>query len=338
MESKRPKGQQEYSQEDLNRFFSGEKRHKLSFSQKALRGIAITAVAGIALTTGVFEGFLLGIPVKQRLELEATKSEIVDINLQLSETSHTAYTQKIQSKAEYSAGIKNLDLYRKSDQTDFLAETKMTMKGNTAKAQLNQSTDKITVHIDPSAIEANINVVAGSIEHHTDGNLAAALLDDISTTIKAVPGVGDWGVLEGVTTISDKSTSALGNVAMVEGLHSAANTCVPKAWPILYEPFADGVANDVLLGAKLYDPELTREDVTVLIGDAQTEAENEQQIVGKVTSVDETYNKMVDALKDKNIELGSKPGTCELSDEMKAKYANDGAQPSATPATETSNE
>lgn len=299
---------------------------------KILAGTAIGLLSIGAAVPSAIAGFVNGFPdfIKQKMETSQTNSEIIDIDLKLSETSHTAYTQKVEAKAKYTAELLGADIYFKSDQVDFLAETKMTMKSNTPQATYDEASHHINVRIDDDAIETNINIVPGTIEHTTDGNLGAALVDNLSTTLKAIPWVGDLSALEGITTAEDKSENQLGNTAIVKGLDDTAKTCVPKAWPVLHEAFADGVKNDILLGAQLIDPTLTEDDITVLIGDAENEAENEKQVVGKVSSVDEAYKKMTDALKDKGVELTSQPGTCDLSPELQAKHA--GSQ------TETSNE
>ena len=298
-----------------------------------VKAAAIGAIGLAAVGVAGFNGFKNGFPdlVKDKVEIDGGSAEITDFDLELSETSHTAYTQKIEAKAKQVKELIGVDAYFKSDQVSFEAETKMTMQGNTAKAKYDKENGHITVHVDDDAISTSIDIVPGTINHVTDGNLAAAAVDSLGGTLKALPWIGDLSMLEGVTTATDKSNSALGNIATVEGLHSAAQTCVEKAWPVLSEPFADGVANDVLLGAKVLDPTLDRDDVTVLIGDAKTEAENEQQIVGKVSSVDEAHEKLMGALSGADIEVSSNPGTCELSDELKAKYAPETTDDSVMP-------
>lgn len=298
---------------------TGDKKHR-GLKAIAVLGVGALSLAGAAVM-GV-KGWNEGL-VKNKMDIESGKSEIVDIDLELSETSHTAYTQKINAKAKMTKEVLGMDAYFKSDEVNFLAETKMTMKSNTAKARYDADKHHITAHIDADAIETNISMVPGSIQHTTDGNLAAAFTDSLAINLKAIPWLGDLSALEGVTTSSDKSNSVLGNIATVTGLNSAAETCPPKAWPVLDEAFADGIANDVLLGAKLLDPTLTRENVTVLIGDAETEVDNDKQVVGKVSSVQEAYDKMNKQLSANGVEVTSNPGTCELSDELAKKYSNE---------------
>ena len=298
-----------------------------------VKAAAIGAIGLAAVGVAGFNGFKNGLPDlgKDTAQTEGGEAVIKNIDLELSEVSYTAYTQDITAKARIAKEVFGMDAYFKSDQVEFEAETKMTMAGNTAEKHYDKDAHHVTVKIDSKNITAGIDIVPGTIKHTTDGNLAAAAADNLGTSLKAIPWLGDLSMLDGITTATDKSASTLGNMAMVEGLYSASKTCVSKAWPVLHESFADGVAENLLGGLTAIDPTFTRDDITVLIGDAKTEAENEQQIVGKVSSVDKAHEKLMNALSDADVEVSSKPGSCELSDELKEKYAPETTDDSVMP-------
>ena len=280
--------------------------------------------AGVILSAGAYgawTGVMDHLPAltHETLEVEAGRSDVLSIDLNLAKKTYTASTIRTTSKAEYAVGVGPVKrMYFKNNEVTFVAENSLSMEGNTANATLDTAANHIDVHIDSDAIMADIAIVEGSVQSKPDENLIAAWGENMSNTLRATPLISNLGMVEGFNGAIDSNNDALENVAIVYGLKSAADTCTPKVWPVSHEAFINGVKDGILLGAQLYDDDLTRDDVTVLIGDATTEAENVNQKIGVQTSVDDTYNKIADSFKGKdNFTMTTKPGTCELSDEVK---------------------
>jgi len=293
----------------------GDAEHR---KKRVMQSIGAAAV-GIAAFSAVGKNLSEMIPVTQGTTLNIGDQRVIDIDLDLEKVCYTGFTTEVAATTKYSNKVGDFEWLWKSQTEKFQVATELCMDATTAKATLDKENHHITVHIDKDAITSDVHILPESIHPSSDMSPTAVPVENIMNVFKATPFLEDVGFIKDLTSGNDEAGGALAMAALVSGTKAVGDNCTSKVWPVVEPSFSDGVSNSVLLGARLYDKALTRNNTTILIGDAKSEEENAAQIVGKKTSVDGAYASLQD-LRAKNNTLtvnNDTVGSCDVSQAVK---------------------
>lgn len=280
-------------------------------------GIIVVGFAGFS---AVGDNLAEIIPITQGTTLGVGNQNVIDINLDLEKVCYTGFTTEVAATAKYSNKLGELEWLWKSQTANFNVDTELCMDATTAKTSIDQKNRHITVRIDNDAITSDVSIVPGSVFSSSDMSPTAMPVENVMNLFKSTPFVEDADFIKDAVRMNDGADSMLANTALTSGLKAVGDNCTEQVWPTVESTFVSGVAKSVLLGAKLYDPGLTEEDVTVLIGDATDAEQNLSQIIGKKTSVDKAYASLQELRKKENTLTVNNDtvGKCEVSESVKA--------------------
>lgn len=305
-------------------FHGGERKKTPAARMRRLIGGASLVALGVGLYNGGVYAMQAAQPIKQGITVEAGNQEITNIDLTLQKQCNTEFSARGTSAAKFAIeafGIKDVAWKQITVQED--AETEFCFENKTVHVAVDKQAHRATVKLDGKDIIADTRVVPGSLQIKTDANMLQAIGDNIVNLYKNTPFVQDVSFIKDAGNGLDAQTSAMANSAITVGLKAAATNCAPKAWDMVAPSFSDGVASQISVGMHALDSSWGPDDISVLIGDAKTPADNARQTVGTTTTVDDAYNKLQQVLGNNNTlstDQGSL-GKCDVPDTVRQQAA-----------------
>lgn len=277
---------------------------------------AIALVSGLVGTGyGFATNFEVNKPVKSESTVHVGDQTVREIDLALDKQCDTAFTTSVTSMAKYVTKVAGIDVAWRSQTVEFENDTALCLKGTTVKASLDSDKHHITIHVDPADIYADTYPVPGTVFAKPDMSMTQVVVENITNVFRGTPFVQDFGPFKDAVRTEDNADSFLRDAAMTKGMKATADNCTPQVWSTAHDAFERGLANRVLLGARLYDQSLTADSVTVLVGEAATSADNVKQQIGRSSNVDkanDSLQKVLDAHPDSLSADQGSVGKCEV--------------------------
>lgn len=289
---------------------------KRKFGAKQIGAIAL-ASGLVGTGIGFVSNFETSKPIKSETSVGVGDQAVREIDLTLDKQCDTAFTTSVTSMAKYVTKVAGVDVAWRSQTVQFENDTALCLKGTTIKASLDQAHHHITLHVNPDDIYADTYPVPGTVLAKPDMSLTQVVVENITNVFRGTPFVQDFGPFKDAVRTEDNADSFLRDAAMTKGMKATADNCTPQVWTTTHGAFEKGLANRVLLGAKLYDASLTTDNVTVLVGEAATSADNVKQQIGRTSNVDKANDSLQKVLEANPGSLSADQGTvgkCEVPD------------------------